>query len=146
MRKLPGIKIPVILLLSYPFIEIFGFILVFRWLGFAPTVLLFVMTTMLGSFLLRKVSLLKKRNLISLLFIQPRSVFVMFAAFLLMLPGFVTDLIGLLLLLQPLQSLLIKRVTRKKTQNSYKRADNQYAKGRTFEGEFWREGDKNQKK
>ncbi|WP_019219161.1 FxsA family protein [Bartonella florencae] len=103
----------VIILLSAFLIEIAGFIFVGKEIGILATLSLIVLTTIAGSLLLRiqGVSLLKniQRELIQGRRLENNSiddVFIMGGAILLILPGFVSDILGILLLIKPLRSLI----------------------------------------
>ncbi|UNE54331.1 FxsA family protein [Bartonella machadoae] len=103
----------IILLLSALLIEIAGFIFVGEEIGILATLSLVVLTTLFGIILLRiqGFSLLKN---IQREFIQGRSfknymiddVFIIVGAILLILPGFVSDLLGILLLIKPVRSVI----------------------------------------
>jgi UPF0716 protein FxsA len=91
-------------LLALPFLEIAGFIVVGSKIGVLATLALVVLSIFLGVFLLRLQGLgliqkireetaagrTPKRELV-------HGVMLVFAAFLLIIPGFITDIIGLLL-------------------------------------------------
>ena len=119
--------------------EIFGFILMCRWVGIIGTLLLFVATTALGGLLLRQ-RLVVHQQSIKRLTIVPGEHLRFLAAFLLILPGFITDLIGLLLLVPLLQQVLLSlAVTSAKRRSESKATQTDHPKGRVFEGEYRRE-------
>ncbi|UTO28492.1 FxsA family protein [Bartonella harrusi] len=103
----------IILLLGALLIEIAGFIFVGKEIGILATLSLIVLTTLFGIILLRiqGFSLLKN---IQREFIQGRSlknymiddVFIIVGAILLILPGFVSDLLGILFLIKPVRSVV----------------------------------------
>ncbi|MET3588968.1 UPF0716 protein FxsA [Bartonella silvatica] len=103
----------IVLFLSALLIEIAGFIFVGEEIGILATLSLTVLTTIAGSILLRiqGVSLLKN---IQQEFIQGRvlenditnNAFIIFSAVLLILPGFVSDTLGILLLIKPIRSIV----------------------------------------
>ena len=144
-----NVKIPGFLLLAYPFIEIFGFIAVGHWLGFLGAIGLLIATTMLGSYLLRSCGFDYKRQMNSgmagMANLNPKMMFRMFAGFLLVLPGFVSDLAGLLLLLPFVQKILMSKVTDRCKRGTQQYADakaaNDKKKGQIIEGECWHEDD-----
>lgn len=109
------------------FVEIAGFITVGKWIGVLPTLILIVLTSILGGVLLKKQgtkALHDMRN--AGLSEQPPGValidalLIFIGASLLIFPGFVTDLIGLLLI-APTRKLvmpLIFKVLRQKMKYS----------------------------
>lgn len=75
-----------------------------------------------------------------------KSVALVLAGFLLILPGFFTDFIGLLLLLPPVQKLFVMRliphIRFSQTGNGFSAGrNNPFQQGDTFEGEFQRKQD-----
>lgn len=127
----------IVMLLAYPFIEIFGFIGMIRMAGFTMTCLLFMATTMLGFHLLRMAGVYKRPGGL-LIFDQNKNISWMVAGFLLVLPGFFTDMAGLLLLCPFIQRMLQRSLIKVKP-NSNSEAGNQQHKGRIIEGEYWHE-------
>ncbi|EJF76150.1 FxsA family protein [Bartonella birtlesii] len=103
----------IIILLTVLLIEIAGFIFVGKEIGILATLSLVILTTIAGSVLLRiqGVNLLKN---IQREIIQGRRLennlmndaFIMGGAILLILPGFVSDILGILLLIKPIRSLI----------------------------------------
>ncbi|GAA4658880.1 FxsA family protein [Bartonella pachyuromydis] len=103
----------IIIFLIALLIEIAGFIFVGKEIGIPATLSLVVLTTIAGSILLRiqGVSLLKniqheliqghrlENNIIN-------DAFVIVGAILLILPGFVSDILGILILIKPIRSLI----------------------------------------
>lgn len=104
-------RFSVVIFLCFLLIEIAGFIFVGQEIGILATLSLVILTTIVGVVLLRiqGVSLLK--NIQSKL-IQGRTLekniindtCIMLSAILLILPGFVSDLLGILLLIKPIRS------------------------------------------
>ncbi|CAN7351920.1 membrane protein FxsA [Rhizobium sp. LjRoot30] len=106
--------LPAIFLLL-PFAEIAGFILVGQAIGVLATLGLVIATSMLGIFLLRQqgLGILRKistesrgggvpsRELV-------HAAMIVIAGFLLLLPGFITDIIGLLFFIPPVRDLAWK--------------------------------------
>lgn len=103
----------IIIFLSALLIEIAGFIFVGKEIGILATLSLVVLTTLVGGILLRiqGISLLKN---IQHEIIQGRRLenniindtFVIVGAILLILPGFVSDILGILLLIKPIRSFI----------------------------------------
>ncbi len=134
---MPLILLP-IMFLALPLIEIAGFVVVGNMIGLWPTLALVILTSLLGAVLLRfqGLSVLKEASRESQGGNLPgRSIvsgaMVVVAGVLLILPGFLTDIIGLLLFIPPVRhfiwSLIGKRVvvmrTSRGTSASY-RSDN----------------------
>ncbi len=140
MWRLLTLKQIGILLLIYLFIEIFSFIIVCRWLGILTTISLLVISTLLGAYILRHISRQSRGRMMTTL--QTQKLMQLLSGFLLLMPGFVSDILGLLLLVPPVQrlmlSLLLPKFLTKKA--SVKPA------GCTIEGQYWREDDKNSNK
>ncbi|TKT82800.1 FxsA family protein [Aquamicrobium sp. LC103] len=100
------------LLLAFPLVEIAGFVVVGGWIGVLPTIALVIATTIAGGLLLRiqgfgaltriRASLEQGgdpgRELVNALMI-------MMAGVLLLLPGFVTDILGILLFIPWIRNL-----------------------------------------
>jgi len=129
-----------IILFLLPLLEIAGFIIVGDWLGVFPTLLLIIITTIAGLVILRT------QGFMILIQVQRRmqagehpavdvfgGALLMLGGLLLVLPGFITDIVGLLLLIPRIRSLVLSLLIRKGTvvQN-----------GRVIEGEFHRENHK----
>ncbi|WP_273759743.1 FxsA family protein [Bartonella sp. ML70XJBT.G] len=103
----------IIIFLSTLLIEIAGFIFVGKEIGILATLSLVVLTTIVGAVLLRiqGISLLKN---IQHELIQGRRLennitddaFIIVGAILLILPGFVSDIFGILLLIKPIRFLI----------------------------------------
>ncbi|WP_208440781.1 FxsA family protein [Bartonella raoultii] len=103
----------IIIFLSALLIEIAGFIFVGKEIGILATLSLVVLTTIAGSILLRiqGVSLLKniQRELLQGRRLENNIIndaFIIVSAILLILPGFVSDILGILLLIKPIRSLI----------------------------------------
>ena len=88
-------------ILLIPIFEILGFILLGDFLGFWVVVSLIFLTGLIGLFLIRsKLDLRQIEKLVS----EPNEwLFQKIAGFLLIIPGFVTDLLGIIMLLKPLR-------------------------------------------
>ncbi|RCW20380.1 UPF0716 protein FxsA [Ciceribacter lividus] len=110
-------RIPALLFIVLPLIEIAGFIIVGKAVGIAVTLGLIVLSTVAGLTLLRVrgIGMIRKLREKDGLGTDPEKVFVhgamiAVAAILLIIPGFVTDLVGLLLLLPFVRNLLWSRL------------------------------------
>ena len=88
-------------ILLIPIFEILGFILLGDFLGFWVVVSLIFLTGLIGLFLIR--SKLDFRQIEKLVSEPNEWLFQKIAGFLLIIPGFVTDLLGIILLLKPLR-------------------------------------------
>ena len=88
-------------ILLIPIFEILSFILLGDFLGFWVVVSLIFLTGLIGLFLIRsKLDLRQIEKLVS----EPNEwLFQKIAGFLLVIPGFVTDLLGIIMLLKPLR-------------------------------------------
>lgn len=99
----------IIILLSVLLIEIAGFIFVGEEIGILATLSLIVLTTLFGVILLRIQGLSLLKNIQHEL-IQEQALennaFIILSAILLILPGFVSDLLGILLLIKPIRSIV----------------------------------------
>ena len=106
--------------LALPLAELAVFILVAAQIGFGWALLLVLATSAIGVLVLRraggshieraKVALGAQR--VSALQADASGVLILLAGFLLALPGFITDVIGLILLIRPLRRLLGGRALR----------------------------------
>ncbi len=140
--------LPLFLLFLFAYIEISLFIRVAEVLGVAVTLLLVVFTSCIG------VSLVRNQGMKTFIQMQQKiaagespaaemvkSVSLVLAGFLLLLPGFFTDFLGLLLLLPPLQ----KRLTVKLMPHLHIWRGSGTASsgpgGNTFDGEYYRKDD-----
>lgn len=137
-----------------PLLEIAGFIVVGSWIGVLPTLLLIILTSVLGIFVLRV------QGFITLAQMQKRlqagehpgiealsGSLLMFAGFLLFLPGFITDIIGLCLLIPIVRIGALHWILKSGvigTGPQPKRPSKRVDKGRTIEGE-WHQDDKKEK-
>ena len=147
MRKL---SITRSLLWLLPLLEIAGFIIVGGWIGVLPTLLLIVTTTIVG------LAILRVQGFMTLLQIQRRmqageqpanevldTTLLMLGGFLLVIPGFITDAIGLLLLIPKIRSWLLRWLVAKGILvPGPGGAQPPPVSGRVIEGEFRREAKK----
>jgi UPF0716 protein FxsA len=102
------------LFLLWPFIEIAGFIAVGQSIGVLPTLAAIVLTSMIGMALLRFEGLRVLRQAFTALqsgqkpdVALAHAALVAFGGVLLVVPGFVSDILGILLFLKPFRSALI---------------------------------------
>jgi len=100
-------------------VEIALFVVVTHWLGIGPTLLLVVATSLLGAWLLRTAGLRAWRGLreAGMAGRPPgrevsQGLLGLLSGLLLVLPGFLTDLVGLVLLAPPVRRLAGRGVTR----------------------------------
>ncbi|EFW12322.1 putative inner membrane protein [Serratia symbiotica str. Tucson] len=142
--------LPILLIFLLAYIEISLFINISDVLGVAFTLLLVIFTSCVG------ISLMRNQGMRTFVQIQQklsagespalemvRSVSLVIAGFLLMIPGFFTDFLGLLLLLPPVQKLLTLRLMPHLSVYRFGGLGpgGNAATGNTFDGEFQRKGD-----
>ncbi|WP_337261569.1 MULTISPECIES: FxsA family protein [unclassified Serratia (in: enterobacteria)] len=142
--------LPLLLIFLFAYIEISLFIKVASVLGVAVTLLLVVFTSCVG------VSLVRNQGMKTFIQMQQKlaagespaaemvkSVSLVLAGFLLLVPGFFTDFLGLLLLLPPVQkSLTLKLMPHLSVYRSARwNQGGGAANGNTFDGEFQRKDD-----
>lgn len=102
--------LPIILLFGYIYLEIKVFVLVANHIGVLLSLVLIILGSCLGVLYLKKTG---ANTLQQLLLNQKRRgsfVFKYMSAILFIIPGFLTDILGLLLFLPPIQTLLQKYV------------------------------------
>ena len=99
-------------ILLIPIFEILSFILLGDFLGFWTVVCLILFTGFIGLFLIR--SELNLRQIEKLISEPNEWLFKKIAGFLLIIPGFVTDLLGIIMLLKPLRGYVWKNFIIKK--------------------------------
>lgn len=104
-------------ILFLPLLEIIGFIIAGAILGVIPTLLIFIATTALGGFILRNyqgmvIARIQQQVRQGYLSQEDMSKdgFLILAGFLLIIPGFITDILGLLCLIPALQNGLFKKL------------------------------------
>lgn len=100
------------LILAWPLLEIGLFVVVGGWLGLWATLAWVVVSAMLGVGLIRRLGMGALREVrggggLSALQPMAHSALIMLSGMLLILPGFFTDILGLLLLLPPVRTGLI---------------------------------------
>lgn len=144
-------RIPGLLLLLLPIAEIYAFIEVGGRIGAGWTLLWVVASAVMGVWLLRwhGMSTMQRVQAAMLRGELPAramldGTLLFFSAVLLIIPGFITDLLGLLLLLPPLRWLLLRRFARRFApfppghEPHFRRSD-------TIEGEFQREDERTER-
>ncbi|RKS84425.1 UPF0716 protein FxsA [Orbus hercynius] len=135
----------------YLYLEISVFVAVANTVGVLLALIGIIATSVIG------LSLVKSQGLKNLTLMQHkmsnnenpnhelvRSVSLLFAGFLLFIPGFLTDIIGALILLSPVQRLLVKHVVPKANIKTYHNHSNQNASSRNndvIEGTFKQKDD-----
>lgn len=132
-----------------PFLEIAGFIVVGGWIGVLPTLLLIIGTTVLGLLIMRA------NGFAMLMQIQRKmaagqhpeldvlsGAMVMLAGLLLVIPGFITDIVGLLLLIQPVRLLILRWLITIHVIVPGPMHSKTVEHGRVINGEYKREDDK----
>ena len=119
-----------LLLVIVPIIEIYLFIKVGLYIGAFNTILLILLTAIIGIMYARYEGFNTLRSGMSQLIKNQMPVYeiisgaaLAFAALLLILPGFATDLIGLLLIFPPTRKLLFKKVSKNYSNKNNKKQD-----------------------
>ena len=119
-----------LLLVIVPIIEIYLFIKVGLYIGAFNTILLILLTAIIGIMYARYEGFNTLRSGISQLIKNQMPVYeiisgaaLAFAALLLILPGFATDLIGLLLIFPPTRKLFFKKVSNNYSDKNNKKQD-----------------------
>ena len=119
-----------LLLISIPLIEIYLFIKIGSYIGAFNTISLILITAIVGIIYARYEGFNTLRSGISQLIKNEIPVYeiisgaaLAFAALLLILPGFATDLIGLILIFPPTRKLILKNFSKKYTSKNQKKKD-----------------------
>ncbi|MBJ6988572.1 MULTISPECIES: FxsA family protein [unclassified Devosia] len=123
--------------IALPLLEIAMFVVVGRAIGLLPTLGLVILAAVLGGFLLRQQGLgaiNRLRTNVNQGTVPGRTMFdatmIGVAAMFLLIPGFISDIVALLLLLPTVRGFLFgqlaKNVTVVETTTSYRRADESY--------------------
>ena len=117
-----------LLLISIPLIEIYLFIKIGSYIGAFNTVSLILITAIVGIIYARYEGFNTLRSGISQLIKNEIPVYeiisgaaLAFAALLLILPGFATDLMGLILIFPPTRKLILKNFSKKYTSKNQKK-------------------------
>ena len=125
-----------LLIISIPLIEIFLFIKIGSQIGAFNTVSLILITAFIGVIYARYEGFNTLKSGMSQIIKNEMPIYeiisgaaLTFAAFLLILPGFATDILGLLIIFPPTRKLLLKKVSTKYSENKVKKQD-------FIEGEF----------
>lgn len=133
--------VPFVLL---PLIELFILIQVGSWIGAAPTIGLVLLTAAIGILLLRQqgyATLVRAREKVAQGQVPAEEmlggVFVAVGGLLLLLPGFLTDLVGICCLVPPLRRIFLKRLLRPWLSSGL--VVRRQSQGRIIEGEFDRD-------
>ena len=119
-----------LLLISIPLIEIYLFIKIGSYIGAFNTVSLILITAIVGIIYARYEGFNTLRSGMSQLIKNEIPIYeiisgaaLAFAALLLILPGFATDLIGLILIFPPTRKLILKNFSKKYTSKNQKKKD-----------------------
>ena len=119
-----------LLLISIPLLEIYLFIKIGSYIGAFNTVSLILITAIVGIIYARYEGFNTLRSGISQLIKNEMPVYeiisgaaLTFAALLLILPGFATDLMGLILIFPPTRKLILKNFSKKYTSKNQKKKD-----------------------
>ena len=119
-----------LLLVIVPIIEIYLFIKVGLYIGAFNTILLILLTAIIGIMYARYEGFNTLRSGMSQLIKNQMPVYeiisgaaIAFAALLLILPGFATDVIGLLLIFPPTRKLFFKKVSNNYSDKNNKKQD-----------------------
>ena len=119
-----------LLLISIPLIEIYLFIKIGSYIGAFNTVSLILITAIVGIIYARYEGFHTLRSGMSQLIKNEIPIYeiisgaaLTFAALLLILPGFATDLMGLILIFPPTRKLILKNFSKKYTSKNQKKKD-----------------------
>ena len=119
-----------LIIILVPIIEIYLFIKIGSQIGAFNTVSLILITAFIGVIYARYEGLKSIKSGMSQIIKNEIPIFeiisgaaLAFAAFLLILPGFATDTLGLLIIFPPTRKLLLKKVSTKYSQNKKKKQD-----------------------
>ena len=119
-----------LLLISIPLIEIYLFIKIGSYIGAFNTVSLILITAIVGIIYARYEGFNTLRSGMSQLIKNELPIYeiisgtaLAFAALLLILPGFATDLMGLILIFPPTRKLILKNFSKKYTSKNKKKKD-----------------------
>ena len=119
-----------LLLISIPLIEIYLFIKIGSYIGAFNTISLILITAIVGIIYARYEGFNTLRSGMSQLIKNEIPVYeiisgaaLAFAALLLILPGFATDLMGLILIFPPTRKLILKNFSKKYTSKNQKKKD-----------------------
>ena len=117
-----------LLIITIPLIEIYLFIKIGSQIGALNTVSLILITAFIGVIYARYEGLKSIKSGMSQIIKNEIPIYeiisgaaLAFAAFLLILPGFATDILGLLIIFPPTRKLLLKKISTKYSQNNKKK-------------------------
>ena len=117
----------IIIIIGIPLLEIFLFIKIGSYIGAFNTVALIVLTAFIGVLYARYEGFNTMRSGMSQLLKNELPIYeiisgaaLAFAALLLILPGFATDFLGLLIIFPPTRKLIFKKVSTKQKSNNKK--------------------------
>ena len=120
----------ILTIILVPIVEIYLFIKIGSQIGAFNTVLLILVTAVIGVAYVRYEGFNTIKSGIGQLVKNELPVYeiisgatLAFAAFLLILPGFATDILGLLIIFPPTRKLLLKKVSTKYSKNNQKKQD-----------------------
>jgi len=120
----------IILLISIPIVEIYLFIKIGAQIGAFNTILLIFITAFLGIIYARYEGFNTLKSGMSQIIKNEVPIYeivsgaaLAFAALLLILPGFATDLLGLLIIFPPTRKIFFKKVSTKYSKNNHKKQD-----------------------
>jgi UPF0716 protein FxsA len=121
-------SILLLVIIGIPIIEIYFFIKIGSQIGAFNTISLIFITAFLGIIYARYEGFNTLKSGMSQLIKNELPIYeivsgaaLTFAALLLILPGFVTDLLGLLIIFPPTRKLILKRISNKQTQQNQKK-------------------------
>lgn len=139
-------KITLLLLLLVPVIELYVLIEVGSYIGTLTTVLLVFTTAFLGAYFMKSQGMAvmqrAQQNLAMGMLPQAEmleGVFLFVGGVLLLIPGFVTDFLGLLLLLPWSRQLLAKRLLHNPAFRQYRRGASNDGTHQVYEAEWYQE-------
>ena len=105
-----------VIFISVPLIEIYLFILIGEFIGSLNTIILIILTAIIGSFVIKREGIKTLDKLKFTIINEPKNFikaisdgfFIVVSGILLITPGFATDLFGLILFLKPIRNFIIK--------------------------------------
>jgi UPF0716 protein FxsA len=136
---------PILLLLAYPLSEIAAFVLVGGWIGLLPTLALVILSAVSGVMIMRHQARMAGQNLRSSLGSIRGPVntladgaLIMLGAILLIVPGFLSDLAALPLLIAPLRKgIIVLLASRAKIVTAGARTRHSSAETTIIDGTFY---------
>jgi len=134
-----------ILFWLYVLAEIAVFVLVGKLIGVLATLSLTLLTAVIGFALLRYQKTMMMKQMQQAMqggmqaFGMFSGTFLMFASILLILPGFLTDFIGILFLIPKIRFLLLNFFMKLQSKGKACKQNGACDHGKTIEGEFWQD-------